>query len=192
MWYAKQERRVAPGGKISRGGPSTLVWGRGNRRSALMELRHIRHFIAVAETESFTKFSTHIGVPAGLICQGCQVGSRVSGQAARASYITGRSDGRRVPSPGTLASPPVCRLVKSVSHMHPGASFALCDGTKNSLLSRLADHKLDAVVGRIDGSDSRFNFSILFKERFVSSPDRRHTVRVFAPYIGLGYDERHG
>lgn len=160
MWYAKQERRVAPGGKISRGGPSTLVWGRGNRRSALMELRHIRHFIAVAETESFTKFSTHIGVPAGLICQGCQVGSRVSGQAARASYITGRSDGRRVPSPGTLASPPVCRLVKSVSHMHPGASFALCDGTKIVCCQDLPTINLmrlsEELTGQIQGSTFRY------------------------------------
>jgi DNA-binding transcriptional LysR family regulator len=67
----------------------------------------------------------------------------------------------------TLATQPICRLIKIFSRMRPDVTFVLCDGTKESLLTKLADHRLDAVIGRIDESDPRFASSTLFKEKFI-------------------------
>jgi DNA-binding transcriptional LysR family regulator len=67
----------------------------------------------------------------------------------------------------------------------PDATFELCDGTKDDLLTKLADHRLDAVIGRIDGPDSRFASSTLFKEKFILAVATNHRfVRENAVKLG--------
>ncbi|HEX7958763.1 MAG TPA: LysR family transcriptional regulator [Terriglobales bacterium] len=171
-----------------------------------MELRQIRHFIAVAETGSFTKAAQRTSVSQPALSASVakleaeyQVKlldrrrSRVVPTAAgqrlleRAAAIllacnsvraqvrsTGGSRAMRIGVLRTFATQPVCRLIKIFSRMRPDATFELCDGTKDSLLAKLNDHQLDAVIGRIDAPDPRFSSSILFKEKFILAVASNH------------------
>lgn len=171
-----------------------------------MELRQIRHFIAVAETGSFTKAAqrTSVSQPAlSASVAKLEAEYQVKLLDRRRSRVVPTAAGRRLLERSsaillacnsvraqlrsasgsrpmrigvlrTFATPPVCRLIKIFSRMRPDAAFELCDGTKDTLLTKLADHRLDTVIGRIDGPDSRFASSTLFKEKFILAVPTNH------------------
>jgi DNA-binding transcriptional LysR family regulator len=171
-----------------------------------MELRQLRHFIAVAETGSFTKAAQRTAVSQPALSASVaklEAEYQVKLLDRRRSRVVPTAAGRRLHeraaaillacnsvraqlrsasgSPAirigvlrTFATPPVCRPIQIFSRMRPDATFELCDGTKDDLLTKLADHKLDAVIGRIDGPDSRFASSTLFKEKFVLAVATNH------------------
>jgi DNA-binding transcriptional LysR family regulator len=171
-----------------------------------MELRQIRHFIAVAETGSFTKAAQRTAVSQPALSASVAkleaeyqvkllerrrsravptaAGQRLLERAAvillacntvRAQVRSGsESRALRIGVLRTFATLPICRLMKIFSRMRPDVTFELCDGTQETLLTKLSDRRLDVVIARIDEPDPRLVSATLFKEKFILAVSTNH------------------
>lgn len=171
-----------------------------------MELRQIRHLMAIAETGSFTKAAQRTAVSQPALSASVAkleaeyqvklldrrksravptvAGQRLLERATRIllacnsiqAQVRSASETRtlRIGVLRTFASEPVSRLVKIFSRMRPDVAFELCDGTKETLLAKLADRRLEAAIGRIDDPDHPLSSSILFRERFILAVATNH------------------
>lgn len=164
-----------------------------------MDLRQIRHFIAVAETGSFTKAAQRVDlsqpalsasiakmeseyqvklldrrnarvVPTAAGRRLLERGSAIVLMCNSVMYQLKSADVSRPLRVGvlsTFSATPTYSLVNVFSRSMPDTQVELSDGTKEILLKRLRDRRLDAVIATIDDPDPNFETMHLLKENFV-------------------------
>ena len=171
-----------------------------------MELRQIRHFMAVAETGSFTKASERVSISQPALSASiakledelqvrlldrtrAKVVTTVAGQRLReragsilsaCSAIKAELKSGDAPQPlrigvlRTLSTHPIANLIAGYRRLRPGASFVLYEGPAEELRARLREHKVDAILTRIDTPSKDVRTREKFSERFVVSAPMDH------------------